>query len=70
MDGKMKILEIQPQNENDNIQIKHQVETSNGVMCSEYFNFVDNTQNKSQEFIVLGMEDGSLNVYDYTKFGN
>ena len=66
----MKILEIQPQNMNEKIQIKHQVETSNGVICCEYFDFLDKNQNKSQEFIVLGMEDGSLNVYDYTKFGN
>ena len=45
------------------IDEKHFVETTWGSTSSEFFTFQGN-----QEFIVVGQEDGSLHVYDYTRF--
>lgn len=50
----------------------HFIETSWGVSCSKFFSFsgVDPVTNESmlQDFIVLGYEDGSIHVYDYTRY--
>lgn len=45
------------------IDEKHFVETTWGSTAAELFTFQD-----EQEFIVLGQEDGSIHVYDYTRF--
>ena len=61
MDGKLKVLRI-----NESVfEEVHFMETTHGVSAVEFFQFQND--GATQEFIVLGMENGSLHVYDYTK---
>ena len=63
MDGKMKIFTLKNVTESINKELStvHFVENSYCVMDSEYFNFGNN------EFMVMGLDDGSFHVYDYGK---
>jgi hypothetical protein len=61
MDGKMKIFTLKNLTESANQELAnvHFVENSYCVLDSEYFTFDNN------EFIVMGLDDGSCHVYDY-----
>lgn len=61
MDGKMKIFTLKNLTDSVNKDLTplHFVENSYCVVDSEYFNFDNN------EFIVMGLDDGSFHVYDY-----
>ena len=62
MDGKLRVLNV----EKDGLRMteEHFVETSWGVTAHLYISF-SQTQ---QEFIILGYQDGSVHVYDYTRY--
>ena len=61
-DGRLKILEVESGSQK--VEMTHFVETNWGVTAAEFFSF------DQQEFIVLGFENGSLHVYDYSKWKN
>ena len=42
------------------------METPWGISAAEFFQF-ENGDEPNQEFIVVGFENGSIHVYDYTK---
>lgn len=61
MDGKFKVLRLKE----SVFEEVHFMETTHGVSAIEFFQF--NNGGTAQEFVVLGMENGSVHVYDYTK---
>ena len=64
MDGKLKVFTLQDLVESTPKMLKetHFVETSYGVVDSEYFAF-----GPGSEYIVSGLDDGTVSVYDYTQ---
>ena len=61
MDGKFKVIRVKE----SVFEEVHYMETTHGVSAIEFFQF--ETEGQPQEFVVLGMENGSVHVYDYTK---
>ena len=69
MDGKFKIFSLQNLTDSVNNQLAdiHSVETIGGCHDSEYFCFPGaSTDSQKQEYIVTGLDDGSLHIYDYS----
>ena len=62
MDGKIRVVSLEK--EGLKMMEEHFVETSWGVTCHHYLRF----SLTSQEFILLGYQDGSLHIYDYTRY--
>lgn len=62
-DGKFKILSLEKIMQSkcgQKIPEEYFVETSHGVMCSEFFNF------NGQELIVSGCDDGTVQIFNYS----
>ena len=74
MDGKLKFLTLSSRGEGTmqmqrpgiETRESHYIETTWGVCAAQFFKFENS--GGCQEFVVLGYEDGSIHVYDYTRF--
>ena len=68
MDGKLKVLNLSPSDNKITFDESHFIETSWGVTSNAFFQFPDAEGNLSQEYVVLGYEDGSIHAYDYSRY--
>jgi WD40 repeat protein len=67
MDGKLKVITLTSSNNTYSYSLNHFIETSSGISAFEEFKFVDE-DGKDVSFVVLGCEDGSIHVYDLSKY--